>query len=106
MQQQKKISRVSAGFLQDTRSWILMPKQVEFSFSVDSLHFSEPVVIQNAVKAEEMDVEVKDFEKKITKTTARYVKVKASNYGRLPEWHPGHSLEGDAFIFVDEITVE
>ena len=38
------------------------------------------------------------------KTTARYVKVIAKNYGKLPEWHQGFG--GDAFIFIDEITVK
>jgi hypothetical protein len=34
---------------------------------------------------------------------ARYVKVRAKNFGKLPDWHMG--AEGEAFIFVDEITV-
>jgi hypothetical protein len=36
-------------------------------------------------------------------TNARYIKVKATNYGVLPEWHQGKG--GDAFIFIDEIDV-
>jgi hypothetical protein len=34
---------------------------------------------------------------------ARYVKVKAKNFGKLPRWHLGAG--GEAFIFIDEITV-
>jgi outer membrane protein OmpA-like peptidoglycan-associated protein len=34
---------------------------------------------------------------------ARYVKVIAYNYGKLPEWHQGAG--GDAFIFIDEIEI-
>jgi hypothetical protein len=34
------------------------------------------------------------------------VKVKATNFGKLPEWHQGFPFDGEAFIFVDEITVE
>jgi hypothetical protein len=34
---------------------------------------------------------------------AQYVKVRAKNFGKLPDWHMGAG--GEAFIFVDEITV-
>ena len=34
---------------------------------------------------------------------ARFVKVKATNFGKLPDWHQGNG--GDAFIFIDEIEV-
>jgi len=36
--------------------------------------------------------------------SARYVKVKAKNFGTLPNWHQGAG--GDAFIFIDEITIK
>ena len=35
---------------------------------------------------------------------ARYVRVRAESYGKLPAWHPGAG--GDSWIFVDEIIVE
>jgi hypothetical protein len=31
----------------------------------------------------------------------RYLRVKAKNFGVLPEWHQGAG--GEAFIFIDEI---
>jgi hexosaminidase len=34
----------------------------------------------------------------------KYVKIILENYGRLPEWHPGHGE--DSFIFIDEIVIE
>ena len=35
---------------------------------------------------------------------ARYVKIIAKNFGKLPEWHQGFG--GDAFIFIDEIMIK
>jgi hypothetical protein len=35
---------------------------------------------------------------------ARYVKVKARNFGPIPEWHPGAGYP--SFIFIDEITIQ
>lgn len=36
--------------------------------------------------------------------SARYIKIKAYNYGKLPEWHAGKG--DDAFIFIDEIEIK
>jgi hypothetical protein len=35
---------------------------------------------------------------------ARYIRLRAKQYGKLPEWHEGAG--GDTHIFCDEITVE
>jgi hypothetical protein len=35
---------------------------------------------------------------------AKYIKVKAVQYGKLPAWHEGAG--GDTHIFIDEIKVE
>ncbi len=36
---------------------------------------------------------------------ARFIKVKAKNFGKLPPGHPGFEYNGEAFIFVDEIII-
>jgi hypothetical protein len=41
---------------------------------------------------------------KETFPNTKYIKIKAYNYGKLPQWHQGFG--GDAFIFIDEITVK
>jgi hypothetical protein len=35
---------------------------------------------------------------------ARYIKVFAKNYGKIPKWHLG--VGGNAYIFTDEIIVK
>jgi hypothetical protein len=45
---------------------------------------------------------VSEFGLKV-KTTARYLRVKATNYGTIPDWHPGKG--GRAHIFIDELIV-
>lgn len=42
---------------------------------------------------------------KDNKISARYIKVKAKNFGKLPPRHPGYEYNGEAFIFVDEILI-
>lgn len=98
------IKNVSIGFLQDTRSWIIFPRQVEVYTSNDGTIFQLQSTLYNTVEASDYAVQVKDFKAKLKETKARYVKIKAINYGTLPSWHQGAG--GDAFIFVDEIGIE
>ena len=60
--------------------------------------------ISNDVPDNSYDVVVKDFVKAIPPRQARYVRVKAYNYGTIPAWHPGHG--GQAWIFIDEIIIQ
>jgi hypothetical protein len=99
-----EISQVSTEFIQDMRSWILMPTQVEYSFSTDSIHFSSPRISKNEISERESEIRIQEMAVTLPKQNVRYIKVKAMNYGLLPEWHLGSG--GQAWIFADEITVQ
>ena len=47
---------------------------------------------------------MREYRKKITLVKARYVRIKAYNFGKIPSWHPGAG--GDPWIFIDEIIIE
>lgn len=104
LQKETKIKKISAHFLQDTRAWILMPTEVDFYTSNDGKNFTKVATIQNSVDPKEYEVVLKEFTASV-QTKAKYLKVVAKNFGKLPEWHQGHPYDGDAFIFIDEITV-
>lgn len=109
LQVEKPLFSFKANFLQDSRSWILMPTELEFLVSTDNINFTSVGIFDIAknsdIKPENTDIKTMDYGILLDyKTTARYVKVIAKNYGKLPEWHQGFG--GDAFIFIDEITVK
>lgn len=104
--QETEISEITANFLQDTRSWILMPTKVEFYISENGKNFNLIGTAKNLVDPKDYESQTKAFASKFNKTKVRYVKVKAYNYGKLPEWHQGFPFDGEAFIFVDEITAK
>ncbi len=105
LQSKKNVSNFSATFLQDQRSWILMPTKVEFYTSTDNINFSLIGTINNNLDPKLSENKIQNFEYISSKEIkAKYVKVKAYNFGKLPEWHQGYG--GDAFIFVDEITIK
>jgi hypothetical protein len=100
----ESVSKLGAGFLQDVRSWILFPRRVEFSLSDDGEHYAAALNVPNDVPDDTTGALTKEFGGAITPRRARYVRVRAETYGKLPSWHPGAG--GDSWIFVDEITVE
>lgn len=107
LQNVKEVSNFSATFLQDQRSWILMPTKVEYYSSTDNINFTLITTVANDVDPKKDENTIKDFSFTASKPiNARYVKVKAYNYGKLPEWHLGFPYNGDAFIFIDEIIIK
>jgi predicted alpha-1,2-mannosidase len=103
LQKNMKVSDISARFLQDSRSWILMPTKVEYYTSEDNINFTLVQAVDNTIDPKQEGDIIKRFDAHLEKAKARYIKVKAYNFGKLPQWHQGAG--SDAFIFIDEITV-
>ncbi|MCA6421420.1 MAG: GH92 family glycosyl hydrolase [Flavobacterium sp.] len=104
LQEPKTFSEIHSNYLQDQRSWILMPTKVEYFTSIDNVNFTLVGSVTNDVNPKQEENSIKDFSFTSKPINARYVKVKAINFGKLPEWHQGFG--GDAFIFIDEITIK
>ena len=105
LQEVKSITEISVRFLQDQRSWIVMPTKVEYYISDDNVNFTYFGSINNTLDPKIEENIILNFTANETNNKkARYVKVIAKNFGKLPEWHQGFG--GDAFIFIDEITIK
>jgi hypothetical protein len=105
LQEAKDITEISARFLQDQRSWIIMPTKVDYYVSEDNVNFTYFGSVTNTLDPKIEENRIQNFTLSETKgKKARYVKVIAKNFGKLPEWHQGAG--GDAFIFIDEITIK
>jgi len=105
LQTETSVSNFSASFLQDSRSWILMPTKVDYFVSNDNLNFTLAGSVTNYISPKYEVNKIQNFEYKLPQELkAKYIKVKAYNFGKLPDWHQGAG--GDAFIFIDEITIK
>lgn len=100
----QRVTELGGGFLQDIGSWIWMPTRVEFEVSLDGRTFAPAASIPTQVEEREYGVVIRDFRQTIPLKNARYIRVTAHTYGKIPGWHPGSG--GDAWIFVDEILVK
>lgn len=99
----KKISGIKASFLEDQQAWIFYPKTVSFYASDDSLHWHLIQTIPTNKPDHNLNVTTSTFS--TTKpTTARFIKVTATSFGAMPQWHEGRG--NPTFIFIDEIAVD
>jgi hypothetical protein len=100
----QNISRVSASFLQDTNSWIFLPRAIEYSISEDGVNYTTVGEYQIPVANEHRGASISEIKLELNEARARYIRVLARNVGLCPEWHDGKGQK--AWVFIDEITIE
>jgi hypothetical protein len=102
----QKISQVSTSWLQDTRSWIFLPREVKVYGSNNQEEWfplGEYQCLDDQERAS--GVTVHDFVIDLDEpSTCRYVKINTSSFRLCPDWHPGSG--SPAWIFTDEIIVK
>ena len=96
----RNLDTLGVGFLQDARSWIWMPRYVEFSGSLDGKYYTPLGRLESPVAERDETIQIWNAELPV-KFQARYIKVHAAPIGIIPSWHPGAGAP--AFIFVDEV---
>ena len=104
LNENKSIHSVSTNFLQDTRSWIIMPRRIEILVSKNGTDYSTVFVGENFVPVNDLQVQLKNVVAIFPTTNSRYIQVKAFQFGKMPAWHEGAG--GDSHIFIDEIKIE
>ena len=103
LKKQTSISKVSVGFIQDVRAWIVMPKKVSVFISHDGVNFEKVYVGENFLAIEDLNPQIKKVEAHFERQPCRFIKIVAEQYGKLPSWHEGAG--GDTHIFMDELEV-
>lgn len=98
------IEAIEAGFLQDQRAWVFLPRRVEIAVSKDGKRYQPlatlrfPLAPDGEVRRETISARPE------TPVEARFIRLRARNTGTCPSWHAGRG--GKAWIFIDEIKVE
>jgi len=72
--------------------------------SLDGKNFEPALSVVTDVNPQKYEAITRDIGGPIKPVLARYIKLKAQNFGKLPACHPGAG--GDSWIFVDEIIIE
>lgn len=96
-------SRLGANFIQDQKSWIFLPSEVEYYVSDDGKNYKLLEVVKNDMPERSEEILQKTFytSKPIEH---RFIKVIAKNIKKNPSWHL--SAGEKAWLFTDEIIFE
>lgn len=99
----KNISSAETDFLHQVGAWILLPKQVNYSYSTDGTNFTP----WDSIEIPEERSGTVRFEGVKTKAgqafPARYVKVEVIGTKTCPTWHYG--VGHPCWFFIDEVTI-
>ncbi len=97
-----KFSSVNVHTLEQNGGWIYLPASIEVFISKDGKKFT-PVGKTSKYQQDKSGFASGDMTISFPAVTARYVKVIARNYGKIPEGKPGAG--NNAWLFIDEIQV-
>ena len=89
--------------MQDIRAWIFFPKKVSYFASNDGVNFTKIYESDSQMPDNDYEVKIQEFKNERENFKARYIKVVAKSYGKLPEWHL--SAGYNSWIFIDEIEI-
>jgi hexosaminidase len=101
----RAVTGATATFLQNIRSWIVLPSRVEFSWSPDGAAWSEPVQVGHDIPVMRDGAVIQAFAVALPEgARVRYLRVVGHNAGLLPAGHPGAGTP--SWLFADEIVVK
>tara|TARA_B100000767_G_C19744631_1_gene527865 strand:- start:558 stop:2081 length:1524 start_codon:yes stop_codon:yes gene_type:complete len=98
---------VEVNFLEDQKSWIFLPSELECLVSSDGVNYNSigNYSINNTQQTD--TVKIKDYTYNYSSSLkVRYVKLIAKKLGELPTWHLGYPHDGRSWLFIDEIQIK
>ncbi|WP_163835304.1 GH92 family glycosyl hydrolase [Spartinivicinus ruber] len=102
LKQLRKVKSVATRFLEDSRSWIFLPKNVTYSISVNGESFKQVKNIPYETPSNFRPAEV--FMPAVNlaeENPFQFIRVTGEIIGNCPDWHPGAGKP--SFIFADEV---
>ncbi|WGH76320.1 GH92 family glycosyl hydrolase [Tenacibaculum tangerinum] len=102
---EKWLEYIQVNFLEDQRSWIFLPTEIEYLISSDGKTYTTLTKTKLHTTEPRENVSIEKVGYAFKGKTARYVKVIAKKLGNLPEWHLGYKHDGKSWLFVDEIQI-
>lgn len=100
----KTIQKVSLSALQDVRSWIYIPTELEIEYSLDGKTYKKFGSVKSDKDPKRYASCIAELTVEGVPTEVKYIRFKAKNLGTNPDWHlsPG----GKTWIFLDELIIE
>lgn len=97
------LSNISLNFFQHIAATsVMLPTRVTIQVSEGGEKFNE-VFDESLETIESRDPIIRLIESKFTERKVGWIKIEGTNRGKLPEWH---IRQGDAWVFVDEVSIK
>ena len=107
LDRQQTVRSVGLDCLQNMRSWIFFPSEVQVEYSLDGQTWHPFGRVQNTLFPAE-HARQEDYTQHTFAVSghvqARHLRITARNFGALPHWHV--SAGQQAWLFADEIVVK
>ncbi len=104
LEKERKLEKVSTGFLQNADIGIFLPEYVDYYISQDGKHFKEVADIKNTERTRKLTPFIKRFTANLRGTKAKYLRVFARNRDIIPLWC--WKSGAPAWLFVDEVSMK
>ncbi|MBK7107035.1 MAG: DUF4838 domain-containing protein [Ignavibacteriae bacterium] len=106
LKEKTNINLLRTNFLQEHKSWIWLPKVVEYYISDNGINFEKVGEVKNEIDERKEGIFSQAFTLNVNNVSAKFVKVKTKSLINCPVWHIGYTNgTGKAWLFVDEIIV-
>ncbi len=101
----RNVKSLTIGFLEDRNAWIFFPTSIIVEYSYDGINYNEVEELKiPPTETYSFDAKHKDFTIQIqSKESVKSLRIKAINFGEIPEWHQGAG--NPTWLFIDEIQV-
>jgi hypothetical protein len=103
---EKSIESVQVNFLENQKSWIFLPTEVEYLISSNGKSFKSISKVKVNATAANEQLKIKEHRVVLKEINIRYIKIIAKKLGTLPKWHLGSKNDGGSWLFVDEIQIK
>lgn len=100
----KDAKKITLNFLRDHNNWIFIPSKINIEVSADNKSFKSIATFTGVNNEDMSGRKVETFSTENSQGKIRYLKIRANNIKKCPDWHYGKG--GKAWIFTDEIIVE
>ncbi len=104
LEKERKLGKVSTGFLQNADIGIFLPEYVDYYVSQDGKHFKEVADIKNTERTRKLTPYIKRFIVNLRGVKAKYLRVFARNRDEIPSWC--WKSGAPAWLFVDEVSMK
>lgn len=102
----RQVNHVGIECLENINSWIVFPSAVEVYTSDDGINYTFAGKVVNTaypvIDERNKEFAIHEFGVDLN-TKTRYVKIKAINYGPLPDWHISAGYQ--SWLFADEVII-